>query len=595
MNMIYIDNRWIGRLVIAISTVICLLSFSCCIEDVGLEDEEVVNTTVRRTQEGESITLHSDMEGFAIHDTPTERGFVMKRIEGEWCAVDTVKVPLSGPFEVTINDDLWEGLDCKVYAYVKVNEKKFRTADMNFKAKNGAKPVIKSETITPDQYSVNGTIRVEGEHLTRFEQNVSVKLADSVQGVFYTRVVKCSNELIEIDYRCCNIGTFGVILTVNGHDIMLDNKIEVDCATLNNFDNNPVYGMPTLLDISTKQGEVKSAKCKLDYKNELTAKNTFYDDGKWYTAFVGLGTEHTASISFNNGNDEIFFPDEKVSFRYAWEKVAQASMEFQPQTYGSGAAWELKGDRNHPWLGVRLRKLDPETGNVSEYKLSPDSYQEINGYTGNFKAFYEDGKVYCMASFYTGDWWEGGYAYTRLLEFDVQTETWTKLVDLKCDHQYNSQTYRSFAKVGNTFYFANNLGGKWAIWDSETNELREGSSDILNNYYDEFCGYDNDHFYYHFNELMSISLHDFTTKKDVIPNIYALHFKSEPGMCWCGVNAYNGFFYLGNIGMVQCTSNKGEVTYYGLPKPEANTLYMMPVDGEMYYLMDNGEILKHKK
>lgn len=28
---------------------------------------------------------------------------------------------------------------------------------------------------------------------------------------------------------------------------------------------------------------------------------------------------------------------------------------------------------------------------------------------------------------------------------------------------------------------------------------------------------------------------------------------------------------------------------------EAHAQYMMPIDGELYYLMDNGEILKHKK
>ncbi len=273
-----IKQRHRSRWAIAIAAVICLLSFSGCIEDVCLDDKEVVNSTVRGTQEGESITLKTDMEGFDIHGVPTERGFVITRTEDDWSAIDTLKVPLSGPFEVTVQDDLWEGLNCEVYAYVKVSEKKFRTAEMSFKAKNGAKPVIKNVTITPDEYNVSGKIKVEGEHLTRFEKNVGVRLAEPVQGEFYTITRKCSNGEMEIAYRCCNIGSFGVILTVNGYDMVLDKKINVDCAKLNNFDNNPVYGMPTLLDISTTYGEVKNAKCILDHKNELTTKNTFYNE-----------------------------------------------------------------------------------------------------------------------------------------------------------------------------------------------------------------------------------------------------------------------------------------------------------------------------
>ncbi len=316
---------------------------------------------------------------------------------------------------------------------------------------------------------------------------------------------------------------------------------------------------------------------------------------KWYTAFVGKGTEHTVSISFNNGNDEIFLPEEKVSFRYAWEKVAQTSTDFYPQTFGAGHAWEVEGDRNHPY--VTLKKMNPMTGRIKEYKCPTlNNTLTINGYYGNFKAFYEDGKVYCMTSYYTGDWWEDGYAYTKLWEFDVNSERWTDLVDLKCDHQIDSQTYRSFAKVGNTFYFANNRDGQWAIWNSETKELTEGYSEKLESIYDEFCGYDDENFYYQINELISISLHDFTTRKETIHDVYELNFKSEPGMCWCGGGkVYNGRIYLGNIGMTQSTSNMGDVTYYGLPMPEAHAQYMMPIDDEMYYLMDNGEIYKHKK
>lgn len=595
MDMIHIlDNKYICRLTVAISAVICLLSLSCCIEDVSLDEKEVVNATVNGTQVGESMTLKTDLEGFVIHGEPTERGFVMTRMEDDWQVVDTLKVPLDGPFEATVTDDLWNGLKCKVYAYVKASEKKFRTADMAFTAKNGAAPVIKSVTITPDSYSVTGTIRVEGEHLTRFARNVDVRIADPVKGAFYARTGKRSNESMEIAYRCCNIGTFGVILTVNGHEFVLDKKINVDCATLNNFDNNPVYGMPTLMDISTTRGDVKWVKCVLDHENELSTKNTFYGDKKWYTAFVGKGSEHTALVSFHDGDDEIFFPEEKITFHYVWEKVAQTSRDFKPQTFGAGAAWELTGDRDHPWLGVRLKRMDPETGNVSEYKLSPDSYQEINGYTGNFKAFYEDGKVYCMASFYTGDWAEDGHAFTRLLEFDVQTEKWTQLVDLKCEQEYDSQTYRSFAKVGNVFYFANCFNGQWATWNSKTQELAEGYSGELIAYYDEFCGYDKEHFYYHFNELMSISLADFTTKQTPIPNIQALYFKAEPGMCTSPVIVHDGLICHGNIGMTQSTSNMDEVTYYGLPMPKVRTRYMMPIGNEMYYLMENGEIFKYK-
>lgn len=566
-----------------------------CVEDAELGEKDSVNSVVTAKVNEQSVLLHTNIGGFNIQDEVTERGFVITRMDNdsEWEMEETIKLPLDGPFESTVDNDLWRGLQCKAYAYVIAGRKKFRTATIDFRPQMGAKPIIKSVKIT-NQEGINGTIEIEGDHLGRNSHNISLEVVENVLGKVICNPRTCTTNKIYFTFACCNIGTFTLRLNVNGYSTVLDQKITVDCAHLNNFNPNPVFGMPTPIDITVDNGRKNSVNCVLDHTLKLTSSNKLLADGSWTTVFTGKGKKHTASVSYNDGLYDIYFPDQEVNYTYAWKQVATLKSDITPQTFAAGRAWQFYGDITDPWGGVRLLGLDPETGEVKKYKY-PKTNLTINGHSGNFKAFGVGNVVYCLASYYTGDCWDGGYAYTRLLEFNPATEEWKDLVDIPAKHQIDSDTYRSFAKVGNTFYFAS-ITGQTAVWNSVTNELTLDESVDMTAYYDEFCGYDDSNFYYHWNAIEAISFLDFRTKKVVVPNRFDVHYKFPYEHYYsCNSFVHNGFLYHGCLGSAQNLSDMKDVRYYGLPNlDDASPRSFMPIGDNVYILMDNGVIYKHQ-
>lgn len=585
-----------------------LMLLSGCLEEAELDAlDEPTGVTIADVQ-NDGVVLSTDLSQLCYYDDMQEQGFIIKRIAPNPANpservpfLDTVRV--TGDFACKLVEDLSSSYEMEAYAYFHTSKLRIRSTTTHFKPLQGVKPQVKGMHVYPDaQCDATGYVTVYGEHLTKIRYQAMMSIvSETYGGEVEFRPSVCTRDSIRFSYRCLNIGDFDLNVNVLGTSFNLPEKLHVADASLDAIDRVAYAGIPHLMDIRCKSGTVKSISCTVDKNYEMT---TLKKDNQWHAVFMGkIGQTHQVQIHYtNNSNYDIYFPPFEVKYQNAWQQVGQKEV-MPPQCVVGGYGWSLKGGWNESWYPVRLEKLDFATGEVTTIdapcKSGVDDVDHLLGYAADYCAFGDlnDSKVYCAA--YIGlnggdpdDYHEShfGKEVIRLFEYDMTADSWTKLYDLPTSGSQESNGYQTWAKVGDRFYFVNYVKGQVGYWDRSTGELWSDSRDYLRDYYNNYCGYDGQYFYWLTNDMYALSMSDLS-REIILPDFYFASFKTSEinGQSYGKSHVIDGIIYNGRMMCSAPVADYENRTYYGSPDG-MNGGMLLPVGDKMYMVLSSNDL-----
>ena len=591
---------------------LCMFMSGCVEEAVFEALDEPTGTTTAVVQDN-CVELTSDLSQLSYYDDMQEQGFVVRTMAPAAGHPDLLRpyydtIRVTGDLRCTLVEDLCPAYDMEVFAYIHTSRFKIRARSAHFRARSGAKPQFSGMHIYPnDRCDAEGYITIYGEHLTRLPSQAMITItSDTYGGAVEFLPERCSLDSIRFAYRCCNVGTFSLQASVLGTTFALPESLRVADASLDGIDRHVTVGMPHLMDIRCRSGAIREMSCTVDGRYPMTTRQNLMPDHQWRTVFMGEpGQSHTAQIRYTDSfGHAMCFPPFQLEYQTAWELVADAGVQ-SPQCVIGGYGWTLKGGWNgqfeHP---VRLEKLDFATGQTtvcnSPYHAGQGDVDHLLGYAADYVAFGDtDGsKVYCAAYIglvgQEGDegyHWAYGREVIRLFEYDIEADSWTHLFDLPASRNNGNNGYQTWAKVGDRFYFVNYRYGELGYWDRSTGELWSDSRQELEDYYNEYCGYDSQHFYSQFNDVYAISLTDLS-RRVLIHSYVSELFESPQGHPIGSTRVIDGILYNGRLLCSAPTLDYVDRTYYGSPDGfHGGTL--LPVGDYMYVILDNNLVAEN--
>ncbi len=586
-----------------------LLTLLCgCVEEAVLDVLDDPTSVTQADVQSDCVKLSSDLSRLCYYNDMQEQGFIIRTLvhdpnnQGEIISYyDTVRV--TGDLSCTLEDDLSSAYEMEAFAYIHTPTLKIRSTTTRFKPQKGHKSEVNGMHIYPNaKCDATGYITVYGNHLSKipFQAAMSISCATYGGKVEFLPDV-CTRDSIRFAYHCFNIGRFDLKVSILGNRFDLPEPLCVTDASLETFDPLIYAGIPHLMDIHCKSGEVKEMCCVLDKETELTTRKDMTKDGQWHTVFMGeIGQTHKAQVPYTNSlGYDIYFPSMEVTYQNAWEPVCE-SMVFTPQCVIGGYGWSLWGDRNFYDEPVMLKRLDFKTGQITiintPCKSDSDDVSDLTGYQGDYQAFGDpDGhKVYCASFLSLCSTGRDEYGQLiadkmalRVMEYDIDNGSWTHLFDLDAPFEYVNG-YQTWAKVGDRIYFTNYLTGELGYWDCATGELWQGWVTDGQDYYNLYCGNDSENFYLQGNDMYAVSMSELS-RKVIFPDFIFETFKTPEGETYGGTRVENGLICNGRLICTAPVSDYADRTYYGSTDGiTGGALY--PVGDEMYMIIDGNGI-----
>lgn len=152
---------------ILITTLFCSLLTSC-IKDYTFGSGGYGNATIKMTEESNRVIFTSDIDEYYITGHYQEKGFVITRIVRgkEYC--DTISVPVDAEMKCTVTENLWIGLYCRAYAYIKEADCMYKGKVETFRISQNSIPAeVSRVTFVPDdETGFTGKVILDGKNFS---------------------------------------------------------------------------------------------------------------------------------------------------------------------------------------------------------------------------------------------------------------------------------------------------------------------------------------------------------------------------------------------------------------------------------------------
>lgn len=159
----------------------------------------------------------SDIDEYYITGHYQEKGFVITRIVRgkEYC--DTISVPVDAEMKCTVTENLWIGLYCRAYAYIKEADCMYKGKVETFRISQNSIPAeVSRVTFVPDdETGFTGKVILDGKNFSELAYKKLESITMTKGKTEFTEE-SCTSTQCVFNYKCYNIGDFPLRFTCMG-------------------------------------------------------------------------------------------------------------------------------------------------------------------------------------------------------------------------------------------------------------------------------------------------------------------------------------------------------------------------------------------
>lgn len=578
-------------------TLFCTL-LSSCIKDYTFGSGGFANATIKMTEEVNSVVFTSDIDEYYITGHYQEKGFVITRMVRGKEYSDTIPVPVDGEMKCTVTDNLWMGLYCRAYAYIKEADCMYKGKAETFQIYQNSIPAeISHVTFVPDdETGFTGKVILDGKNFNvlaskKMEcQNLTKGKTEFTEG-------SCTSTRCVFNYKCYNIGDFPLRFTCTGKSQNLDTPLSIHSATFDLGRDKFAHCYPYEVKASFLGNEIEQLYGTLDGKKIQTETTYMENHNKAFSFYGTVGKDHVASIYFKYNDENVYFPDNTITLTSEWTKIGTLTLPRDNFScsllYAKGRIWWQ--DKNQVFA------MDPKTGNVKTYTEEYDADGIWHIETGDFhKPVLDKGDIYVVHNYDTYYTAHLGEKYIKLMKYDEVRDEFVeeKIIPTPTKYAGNPMQGGSFVhKEGKKLYFWRDFLNYYSICNMETNTFSEYSINFKD---PRFIGADNGYVY--FDEQGYL---EFTLLRSPLDKIHQIEVQSIPSEIWeyedhwfgRTTNFVNdGKLYQNSAMRTVSLPGYTDYKYYGKPYYDSYASFrLVPCGDEMYCVDRDNTLYKYSR
>ena len=436
--------------------------FGSCVQDAQLEEVTLASVELEVKVENDGVKLMGQIQN--VGKWPVEQyGFYLER---EWqmygnkkTDIENIVLDASGAFETWVDNNLYDGLSCKVYSYAKIGGSLYRSQSESFVAKGAAEMLVESMEQHPDKNQVYGELVIQGKNLTRLSHLVKLELDTTIVGQQSFRLEECTEERLVFRYDCNHIGTFPLRLQIGDQSKRLQEHLEIKGPVLK--------GIPESIDVGVPV--------------EFVVEDPYGMAGKYWGADILQGNGYVECIQQGNKqyamfhsdspslvvqffcSTPVYYPPVEIKITNPWEKQYDFTGGLRPQRMWKDYACTVSEED--------IALMHVPTGKIERYPQEiVKDYWVDSQYSP--KVVIADDVLYACYYIIYSENSEWKYS-TLVLSFDLNTRQWNKLGVLPDEEKIGlAQTrssYRAVAKKGDELYLFYDFLCKVVAWNMKTN------------------------------------------------------------------------------------------------------------------------------
>lgn len=567
---------------ILITTLFCSLLTSC-IKDYTFGSGGYGNATIKMTEESNRVIFTSDIDEYYITGHYQEKGFVITRIVRgkEYC--DTISVPVDAEMKCTVTENLWIGLYCRAYAYIKEADCMYKGKVETFRISQNSIPAeVSRVTFVPDdETGFTGKVILDGKNFSELAYKKLESITMTKGKTEFTEE-SCTSTQCVFNYKCYNIGDFPLRFTCMGMSQNFEAPLSIHSATLDLGRDKFAHCYPYEVKASFLGNEIEQLYGTLD-GNKIQTETTYTENHNKAFSFYGTGgMDHIASIYFKYNGENVYFPDQTITLTSEWTKVGTLTL---PRDKISGSILYAKGriwwqDKNQVFA------MNPKTGNVKTYTEEYDADIWSLETKDFHKPVLDKGDIYVVHNYMTYYSAYIGKMYIKLMKYDEVRDEFVeeKIIPTPSKSAGPPMQGGAFVhKEGKKLYFWKEYPG-YSIYNMETNTFSEYSVSFL---VPRFIGADNGYVYFDDQGYL-----EYTLLRSPLDKINQKEAQSIPSEIWeyedhwfgPTTNFVNdGKLYQNSAMRTVSLPEYTDYKYYGKPYYDSYASFrLVPCGNEMY-------------
>ncbi len=581
-----------------------------CVGDVEFGEPDF-SQKAQEVQQNNVIVLTSDIDKNTLLGRVEQKGFViMRQLEsfGLENQIERITLAPDAPFEYTISENIWPGLNIKVYPFIIEDGHEFRGSTSSFYSFVSGKPVIidNVEIIPDDELRMTGRIIITGKDFGEkyLVQNATLYTATCKEhgtgdASFKLMQSTCTNERMEFRYECYCFAAHDLYLKVRGVTTHLSTGLEAQTYEITQFEHDAKIGIPHTITVKVNGAEVESVGAYLSDKHRMSCSNQYDSSGKTKVIFSASPGKYMATPYIVCNGHEITLPKQDVTLTSLWggiwsETLGDLGNEYR--TSSNTLLWNMWdwGDQNrHSNECIDVSSYNLATGQLEHYEYEYHNYHEPWRAFGEYMLVVEGDVVYFSVSL------DEQKKCIRVLKI-VPGQSGVQVVgDVAYDAAKGKRNFELFAKVDDTYFFVDQASETMMTWRAKTNAI---AYKAYLGRWGQFIGQDDSHFFFYNDtykdehiERMSISNLDNRERLDLDLSLRINTIDSRNELRpigyvgWNGYRVYNGRIYQSNIMRSTSTTDLTDHRYYGLPSNNDMDNYILcPVGKELYCIPNDG-------
>ena len=435
--------------------------FVSCVQDAQLEEVTLASVGLEVKVENDGVKLMGQVQN--VGDWPVEQyGFYLER---EWqmygdkkTDIENIVLDASGAFETWVDNNLYEGLSCRVYSYAKIGGGLYRSRSESFVAKGAAKMQVESLEQHPDENPVYGELVIQGKNLTRLSHLIKLELDTAIVGQQSFRLEECTEERLLFRYNCNHIGTFPLRLQIGDQSQRLQDSLEIKGPELKGIPESIDVGVPVEFVVDDPYG-MMSGYWGADILEGNGRVEWLESGGKTYALFHSDSPSLLVQFLYSG---PVYFPPVEVKLTSSWEKRYDYTGEIRPQLMWKDYACTVT-EEDITLMHVPTGKIEKYTQEVVEdyWVVSQESPRVVIA----------DDVVYaCYYIIYTEN--QSAKHSTLVMSFDLDTRQWSNLGVLPDEEKIGlPKTYTGYggvAKKGDELFLFYRELCKVVAWNIKT-------------------------------------------------------------------------------------------------------------------------------